>query len=110
VTEFAAHALRVRSGQERYGHAQERGLPFAAAARLLESVRLEREDRRKDDGEVRYGTLGEIEGRVFFASFARCEENIRIISFRKASAREGRRYREHVLRQNQIATDRLAKY
>ncbi|MDE2112397.1 MAG: BrnT family toxin [Alphaproteobacteria bacterium] len=75
---------------------RERGLPFAAAARLFDGPRLEWEDRRKDYGEIRFGTLGEIEGRVFFAAFARREEAVRIISFRKANARETRRYRAHV--------------
>lgn len=74
---------------------RERGLPFAAALRLFDGPRLEWEDRRKDYGETRTNTLGEIEGRVFFVSFARREETIRIISFRKANARETRRYREH---------------
>lgn len=75
-------------------NAQERGLPFGAAARLFEAVRLEWEDRRKDYGETRINTLGEIEGRVFFATFTRRKEGVvRIISFRKAGAREARRYR-----------------
>jgi uncharacterized DUF497 family protein len=74
---------------------RERGLPFAAAGRLFDSIRLEWEDRRKDYGEVRYTTLGEIEGRTFCASFTRRGESIRIISFRKANARETRRYREY---------------
>jgi uncharacterized DUF497 family protein len=53
-------------------------------------------DRRRDYGETRYGTLGEIEGRVLFASFTRRGEKIRITSFRKANARESRRYRERI--------------
>ena len=52
---------------------------------LFDGPRLEWEDRRKDYGETRINTLGEIEGRVFFVSFTRREEAIRIISFRKAS-------------------------
>lgn len=75
---------------------QERGLPFAAASRLFDGVRLEWQDKRKDYGEVRVNTLGEIEGRVFFASFTRRKDATRIISFRKANARETRRYREHL--------------
>jgi uncharacterized DUF497 family protein len=75
---------------------RERGLPFAAAARLFDNVRLEWEDRRKDYGETRFSTLGEIEGRTFCASFTCRGEAIRIISFRKANAREARRYREYL--------------
>ena len=72
---------------------RERGLPFAAAARLFDAPRIEWEDRRKDYGEIRINTLGEIEGRVFFASFTRRGDTVRIISFRRASAREAERYR-----------------
>ena len=75
---------------------RERGLPFAAAAFLFDGPRLEWEDRRKDYGEIRFNTLGEIEGRTFCASFTRRGEAIRIISFRKANARETRRYREYL--------------
>ena len=53
---------------------------------------MEWEDRRKDYGEIRINTLGEIEGRIFFVAFTRRGEAIRIISFRKANAREIERY------------------
>ena len=65
------------------------GLPFEAATRLFDSLRLEWEDRRKDYGEIRTNALGEIEGRIFFATFTR--RGIRVISFR--STRETRRCR-----------------
>jgi len=74
---------------------RERGLPLALAARLFDAPRLEWEDRRTDYGETRFNTLGEIEGRVFFATFTRRSEAVRIISFRKANAGESRRYRKH---------------
>ncbi|HSZ75391.1 MAG TPA: BrnT family toxin [Rhizomicrobium sp.] len=72
---------------------RERGLPFALAALLFGQPRFEWEDRRKDYGEDRVSTLGEIEGRVFFATYTRRGKIVRIISFRKANAREIRRYR-----------------
>jgi uncharacterized DUF497 family protein len=75
-------------------NARERGLPFAAAARMFDGVRLEWEDKRKDYGEIRTGTRGEIEGRIFLATFTRRGDAIRIISFRKANGRETRRLRE----------------
>jgi hypothetical protein len=75
-------------------NARDRGLPFAVAARMFEGVRLEWEDRRKDYGEIRIGTLGEIEDRVFFATFTRRGDAIRIISFRKP--REAKRYHDHL--------------
>jgi uncharacterized protein len=77
-------------------NARERGISFAAAVRLFDSVRLEWEDRRKDYGEIRINTLGEIEGRVFFITFTRRGEATRIISFRKANAKETQRYREYI--------------
>jgi len=75
---------------------RERGLPFASAVPLFNHSRLEWEDRRKDYGEVRINTLGEIDGEVYFATFTRRGEAIRIISFRKANARETGRYRQYV--------------
>jgi hypothetical protein len=77
---------------------RERGLPFADAAPLFNHPRLEWEDRRKDYGEVRFNTLGEIEGRVFFVTFTRRDEAIRIISFRKANTKETWLYRQHFSR------------
>ena len=78
---------------------RERGLPFAAAARLFEGPRLEWKDDRRDYGEVRICTLGEIEGRVFFVSFTNRGQSIRIISFRKANSGETRRYRKFLAAQ-----------
>jgi len=69
--------------------------PSCAAARLFDGPTLEWEDRRKDYGEIRINTLGEIEGRVFFVSITRREQAVRIISFHKANAGEARRTREH---------------
>lgn len=73
-----------------------RNLPFAAAARLFEGPRHEWEDRRKDYGEVRINILSEVEGTIYFATFTRRGESVRIISFRKANAKEAQRYRQHV--------------
>ena len=84
---------------------RERGLPFAAAALLFDCPRVEWEDRRKDYGEIRFNTLGEIEGRTFCASFTRRGEAIRIISFRKANARETRRYREYLAGRSEDSKD-----
>lgn len=84
---------------------QERGLPFAAASRLFDGLRIEWQDDRKDYGEIRVNTLGEIEGRIFFASFTRRQDAVRIISFRKANAREAKRFREHLRSRSEGSTD-----
>jgi uncharacterized DUF497 family protein len=86
---------------------RERNLPFAAAIRLFDNPRLEREDRRRDYGEVRINTLGEIDGEVHFATFTWRGEAIRIISFRKANARETRRYRQYVGERGEGSKGRL---
>jgi uncharacterized DUF497 family protein len=75
---------------------RERGLPFASAIWLFDNPRLEWEDRRKNYGEVRINILSEVEGTIYFATFTRRGETFRIISFRKANARETRLYREHL--------------
>ena len=84
---------------------EERGLPFAAAVRLFEGPRLEWEDSRKEYGEIRINTLGEIEGRVFFAAFTRRGEALRIISFRKANLREAERYRQQIRPRSAVGED-----
>ncbi|MGO8712137.1 MAG: BrnT family toxin [Rhizomicrobium sp.] len=66
---------------------------------------IDAQDRRRDYGEIRIDTLGEIETRVFFVAFTRREEAIRIISFRKANARETRRYREHLRARGESGKD-----
>lgn len=49
-------------------------------------------DARRDYGEDRWTTLGEIEGRLFAVTFTMRGEVIRIISARKANKREKKRY------------------
>jgi uncharacterized DUF497 family protein len=75
---------------------RERNLPFAAAARLFKGPRHEWEDKRRDYGEVRINILSEVEGTVYFATFTKRGEAIRIISLRKANSRETRRFRQYV--------------
>jgi len=51
-------------------------------------------DDRRDYGEIRYCALGYIGVRIFHLTFTYRDETIRIISFRKASKREERKYAE----------------
>jgi uncharacterized protein len=70
------------------------GVPFEYATRVfLDLHRLDRADSRRIYGEERRITLGAIEGRVFVIAYTPCGPAIRLISARKANAREQRQYR-----------------
>ena len=69
------------------------GVPFEYAARVfLDAHRVDREDERRDYREERRLTLGKIDGRLFAVAYTPRGELIRLISARKASEREQRRY------------------
>jgi uncharacterized protein len=70
-------------------------VPFEYAARVfLDSHRLDNQDRRRNYGEERRFTIGEIEGRVYVVAYAPRGQIIRLISARKANKREERKYYE----------------
>jgi uncharacterized DUF497 family protein len=70
------------------------GVPFEYAARVfLDPHRLESEDNRHH-GEERWLTLGKIEGRLFAIAYTPRGTVLRLISARKANAREQRKYNE----------------
>jgi len=56
-------------------------------------VRIER-DNRRDYGEERFRLFGRVAGRLFVIVYTRRQATLRIISARKANAREGKRYAE----------------
>lgn len=69
------------------------GIPFELAVRVFDDpFRLEIEDDRFDYGEERIITLGLIDSRVYVVIYTPRDECCRIISARKANARESRRY------------------
>ena len=73
-----------------------RGFDFAYAIRaFLDDDRIVGQDRRRDYREDRYRLLGAIEGRVFVVIYTRRGSIIRIISARKANAREVREYEQN---------------
>jgi uncharacterized protein len=73
----------------------ERGLDFAAAARVFDGDYLEREDTRRDYGERRFVVTGEVQGVVVTIVWTPRSRWRRIISAWPASNRERREYREH---------------
>ena len=69
-----------------------RGLSFSAAADFDFENPLYAVDDRHDYGETRYGALGMLRDRLHVLCFVETDDGIRVISFRKANAREVRRY------------------
>ena len=77
-----------------------RGFAFSYAVRaFLDDDRIAGRDRRRDYAENRYRLLGTIEDRVFVVIYTMRGSVVRIISARKANARETREY-EHSTRQD----------
>ena len=74
-----------------------RGLDFADAPIVLDGVCVTFEDARRDYGEPRFITLGELVGRVVVVAWTQRNDVVRIISMRKANDREKRLYRERLV-------------
>ena len=73
-------------------NAQERGLPFEMAERFDFDTAVIRLDTRRDYGEPRYQAFGLIDDKLYFLAFSLRGDAIRVISLRKANAREVRFY------------------
>lgn len=70
------------------------GVPFEYATRVFDDARrVEREDRRRNYGEDRRVVVGTIEGRLFVIVYTRRGDVTRLISARKANAREQENHR-----------------
>ena len=70
----------------------QRGVDFASVARLDWSTALTLPDTRKDYGEPRFQTYGLIDGRLHTLVFTQRGDALRIISLRRANAREKRKW------------------
>jgi len=73
-------------------NAAERGLPFDRAAEFDFETALIGEDDRRDYGETRWVAFGMIGDRLHALCFMPTIDGIRVISLRKANAKEVRRY------------------
>jgi len=72
---------------------QKHGVSFDYAAHVfLDQRRQDGVDRRHTYGEERRITIGSIEGRVYVVAYTRRRTAIRLISARKANARETHKY------------------
>ena len=80
---------------------RERGLDFSDAPGLWEAPMLTWIDARRDYGEVRRIGLGTLHGRIMVVGWVqRTEDHIHLFTFRKANAREAKRYQNAVSAQS----------
>jgi uncharacterized protein len=72
---------------------QERGLPFDDVAKLDWAGAIVRRDTRQDYGEDRYQALADgFDGKPYVVVFTMRKDTMRIISFRRAHAKERQTY------------------
>jgi uncharacterized protein len=71
---------------------RERGLSFERVAEVRFSAADVTADIRRDYGETRYVALCYLERRLHILCFTETDFGIRVISFRKANLREGRKH------------------
>jgi hypothetical protein len=71
-----------------------RGLDFADLARFDWAGAVDILDDRSDYGEERHVAVGRLDGRLLVIAYTMRGEIVRIISLRKANAREQRRHAE----------------
>lgn len=74
----------------------ERGLDFAQAGELFEGLHYTLRDDRFDYGEDRYITAGFLDDRMVVAVWTQRGDRRRIISMRKANAREQALYKKYL--------------
>ena len=71
------------------------GISFATAKRMFEGPVLSRLDRRREYGEERFLSIGEVEKALIVVAHTRREGRTRLISARTASRRERQAYHEY---------------
>ena len=71
---------------------RERGLSFERVRDFDFETAKFWEDDRQDYPETRYVALGYLDGRLHVLVFCETEDGIRVISFRKANDREGKKH------------------
>ena len=84
--EFEWDEAKRRSNLEKHG------VDFVDAAQVLADAPLMLEDTRYEYGEMRCLALGELHGLLFVVAFTLRDGAFRIISARRANARERRHY------------------
>ena len=74
----------------------EHGLSFEDAEAVFSGPYVTNEDTRREYGEQRFITLGQLDGRTVVIAHTPRGENTRIISMRKANSREQKNYQERL--------------
>lgn len=74
---------------------RERGLDFEHAEEVFAGRTFDREDARRDYGEVRIVTIGFLQGRMLVVVWTPRGNDRHVISMRKANDREKARYRRY---------------
>ncbi len=80
------------SERKRAINLREHGLDFVDAARVFEGLTFTYEDDRFEYGEQRFITLGLLAGVPVSIAHTETKDEIRVISFRKATSSEAKRY------------------
>ena len=80
------------SERKRAINLREHGLDFVDAHLVFEGLTFTYEDSRFEYGEQRFVTLGLLAGVPVSIAHTESEDEIRVISFRKATSREAKRY------------------
>ena len=80
------------SERKRAINLKEHGLDFIDAPRVFEGLTFSYEDDRVAYGEQRFITLGLLAGVPVSVAHTETDDEIRLISFRKATGREARRF------------------
>jgi uncharacterized DUF497 family protein len=84
------------SERKRATNIEDHGLDFIDAPRVFESMTYTFEDDRFDYGEQRFETLGLLAGVSVSIVHTESEDEIRVISFRKATKREAALYFDQI--------------
>jgi len=80
------------SERKRAINLREHGLDFVDAPRVFEGLTFTYEDDRSAYGEQRFITLGLLAGTPVSVAHTESDDEIRVISFRKATGREEKRF------------------
>ena len=89
--------MRITYNRRKQGKTlAERGLDFRRAREIFDGAHLTREDDRMDYGELRFISVGWLDSRLVVLAWTPRGRARRVISMRKANAREVKKYASQV--------------